>query len=301
MAAHHHHVVHSHKQLKRWTGIRADPKWKFRKDVAGSILMSISILLLLQIIMLKYKNSPSCTNVCFSPHTSVAFNVSGLYCDQLTIKKYCDNSPASQWNTSLYLLHQMPNLSTAYEFTISANITLSANEFYKWSFYLHKGSSYTIKACKDNGTELSSDTEVCIIGGDQNLNEWIRTRSCEHSRSSIQMCNSASSVNATHTYSEVIKETNTYYFVYSTHTQKYGTKVSIQVDMAFISLEYSLEESNINDTCMIQACNGNRSCTIKIPTDFAGAAALATSAPDQTDQQELWRTHYQSAGSVILH
>ncbi|MCG8622639.1 MAG: hypothetical protein MJE68_11675, partial [Proteobacteria bacterium] len=147
------------KELRRGAGIIDDPKWKFRLSLTGTILTSIFILIILQIAMLRYTSSPSCTNVYFSPHTSVAFNVSGLFCDQLTIKKYHDNSPASQWNTSLYLLHQMPNLSTAYEFEISENITLSANGFYKWSFNLHKGSSYTIKACKQNGTELSNDTE----------------------------------------------------------------------------------------------------------------------------------------------
>ena len=242
----------------------------------------------IQIAMLRYTSSPSCTNVYFSPHTSIALNVSGLFCDQLTIKKYHDNSPASQWNTSLYLLYQMPNLSTAYEFEISENIILSANGFYKWSFYLHKGSSYTIKACKQNGTELSNDTEVCIIGGDQSLSKWIRTRSCEHSHWSIRMCNSARSVN---TFSDVVKETNFYYFVYSTHTQNYESIVSLQVDMAFITLEYSLEESNIYSNCTIDnfMLDGHQSCTIDIPSDFVGAAALATSGPDYTDQPEVWK------------
>ena len=275
------------KDLRKGAKIIDNPKWKFRLSLTGSILTSIFMLLSLQIIISRYiyTNSPSCTNVYFSPHTSVSFNVSGLYCDQLTIKKYYDNSPASQWNTSLYLLHQMPNLSTAYEFEISENITLSASGFYKWSFYLHKGSSYTIKACKQNGRELSNDTEVCIIGGDQSLKKWIRTRSCKHPHWSIRMCNSARSVN---TFSDVIKETNFYYFVYSTHTLNYETKVSLQIDMAFITLEYSLEESNIYKNCMVDdiVLDGDQSCTIDIPSDFAGAAALATSAPDQP---EVWK------------
>ena len=113
------------------------------------------------------------------------------------------------------------------------------------------------------------------------------------------MCNSASSAN---TFSDVVKETNFYYFIYSTHTQSYETKVSLQVDMAFTSLD-SLEESNIYSNCIIiHAFNGHQLCTIDIPSDFVGAAALATSAPDQTDQPEVYgKTHCQSAGSVILH
>ena len=278
------------KQLQKGAGICTNPKWKFRLKMGIFILTSISILLLVQMLMLRATKSPSCTNVYFSPHTSVAFNVSGLYCDQLTIKKYYDNSPASQWNTSLYLLHQMPNLSTAYKFTISENITLSANGFYKWSYYLHEGSSFTIKACnKANGMESSNDTEVCIIGGDQKLNEWITgTHSCEHLYS-IKVCNSSNLVNAT--YSEVVNETNTYHFVYSAHTQN-ETKVSLQVDMAFISLEYSLEENNIKfyRKCTIHVTvhgKHHQSCSIDIPTDFVGAAVLATSAP--TDQPEVWK------------
>jgi hypothetical protein len=65
------------------------------------------------------------------------------------------------------------------------------------------------------------------------------------------------------------------------------TKVGLQVDMTFISLEYSLEESNICSKCMIP--DGHQSCTVDIPSDFAGSATLATSANDKTDQQEVWK------------
>ena len=44
------------------------------------------------------------------------------------------------------------------------------------------------------------------------------------------------SANSANTFSDVIKETNFYYFVYSTHTLNYETKVSLRVDMAFINL-----------------------------------------------------------------
>ena len=130
----------------------------------------------------------------------------------------------------------------------------------------------TIEACKVNGIE-SNDVQVCIIVGDQNLNEWIRTHFCEHPHS-IKMCNSSSLVNVT--YSEAIKDTNTYYFVYSTHTQN-ETKVSLQVDMTFTSLEYFVEKSNIYHECTIS--DKDQSCSINIPTHFIGTALLATCAP----------------------
>ena len=56
------------------------------------------------------------------------------------------------------------------------------------------------------------------------------------------------SANSANTFSDVIKETNFYYFVYSTHTLNYETKVSLQVHGYGIykfKLVYSLEESNI--------------------------------------------------------
>ena len=257
--------------------------WRFGLIMAIVVLSIMFVLFLLQKVVLSQK-SPSCTNVYFSPHTSVAFDVSGMYCDKLTIKKYSDNSPASHWNTSLYLMNQMPNLSTVYDFTVSESITLSTNEFYKWSFYLHEGSSYRIEACKlkVNGIQ-SNDVQVCIIGGDKNLNDWIKTHSCEHPHF-IKACNGSNLANVT--YSEIVNETNTYYFVYSTHTQSLPSKISLQVDMAFTSLEYSLEKNNIYRECTILSDKG-QSCAINIPTHFIGAAVLATSA--LTDQPEVWK------------
>ena len=207
--------------------------------------------------------------------------MSGIYCDKLTVKKYWDNSPASHWNTSLYLLYQMPNLSTAYNFIVSENITLSANEFYKWSFYLNDGSSYTIKACKVNGAD-TDDVQVCVIGGDKNLNDWIRTRSCENSHS-IKLCNSSGLVQINATYSKVIKESNSYYFVYSTQNE---IEASLQVDVSFISLEYSVERNIFLECTILSIADEDQSCVINIPTNFSGAAAVATSAP--LDDPTVW-------------
>lgn len=252
-------------ELRSISKLCPDPKWKFRIYLASLVLSFASFMIILQGMIGESLEfiSPSCENVYFSPRTSIAFDVSGLYCGKLTIKKYQDNSPSSQWNTSLYLLHQMPNLSTRYNFTISENITLSPYKFYKWSFYLHEGSSYTIKACIVNGT----DSNVCIIGGDNNLNDWIRTRSCEHPHS-IEICDTSRLVNTT--YSGVIKEANTYYFVYSTQIE---IETSLQVEMAFISYEYSINQSDIFDECEIL----DQSCSINVPTYFRGVAVLATS------------------------
>ena len=272
---HGHRASNPGKLLMKWAGACTDPIWRFR---GGFVFSYISILILVQGYMAKIIPSPSCTNISFFPHTSVTFNVSGLYCDQLTIKKYVDNSPAPQWDTSLYLLLQMPNLSTVCNFTISDNVTLSANQFYNLSFYLHEGSSYTIKACKMNGTK-SNDMQVCIIKGDKNLNNWIKTGSCDYSHF-IKLCNSSSQVSVT--FSETIKETNTYYFVYSTQND---TDVRVHVDMAFISLEYSVEQSNVYRECTLSA--EDQSCTIDIPRHFAGAAVLATSAA--TDKPDVWK------------
>ena len=242
---HHSHPPHRHyghkasdlgKGFRKGAGLCANPKSKFRLWMAGFVLSMLSVMTLLLLVMLGYMPSPSCTNVYFSPHTTIGLNVSGMFCDQLTIKKYSDNSPASQWSVSLYFFNQMPNLSTVYDFTISENVTLPKNEFYKWSFYLHEGSSYTIEACNSKNVK-SDDVKVCIIGGDNDLNHWMKTRSCEHAHS-IKSCNDSN-----FSYFEVINETNTYYFVYSTQ----NSEANLMVNMTYVSLEYSVEESNVYD------------------------------------------------------
>lgn len=281
---HPHHGHHGHgtsfhgKKVRKLAGLCANPKWRSRLYVGGFILTCTSIMISLHSVILRFMPSPSCTNVYFSPHSSIAFDISGMYCDKLTVKKYLDNSPASYWNTSLYLLHQMPNLSTVYDFTLSENITLPASGFYKLSFYLHQGSSYTIKTCKLNSRE-SNDVQVCVVRGDNNLNDWIKTRFCKQLHS-IKSCNSSSWVNFT--YSEVINVTDTYYFVYSTQNE---IEASLLVDMAFINLEYSVEQNNVYRQCTISG--ETQSCAIDIPTNFIGTAVLVTSA--QTDQPDVWK------------
>ena len=278
-ANHGHHVSDHGKHLRGIAEKCADPKWKLRLKMASMVVTFVCLMMLLQTVAYKAVPSPKCTDVYFSPRTSVAFDVSGFYCDQLTIKKYWDNSPPSHWNTSLYLLNQMPKLSTVYNFTVSENITLSANDFYKLSFYLYAGSSYTIKACKVNGAN-SSDVQVCVIGGD---NHGIKTYSCEHPHSIINLCSGQESglyYNAT-SYSEIIKESKIYHFVYSSQNE---IKASLQVDMSFSSLEHSIEKTNIFCECTIN--NQIESCTIDIPTHFHGVAAVATSAP--LDDPTVW-------------
>ena len=93
--------------LRNLAKICPDQKKQFKFYMVSLSLTFLSILFILQVGIAKSLISPSCTHVYFSPRTSIAFDVSGIYCDQLTITKYQDNSPASQWNTSLYLVHQM--------------------------------------------------------------------------------------------------------------------------------------------------------------------------------------------------
>lgn len=113
---HHSHPPHRHhghkaselgKGFRKGAGLCANPKWKFRLLMAGYILSMLSMMISLLVVMLGHiMPSPGCTNVYFSPHTTIGLNVSGMFCDQLTIKKYSDNSPASQWNASLYFFNQ---------------------------------------------------------------------------------------------------------------------------------------------------------------------------------------------------
>lgn len=275
-------VFHSHphgvlsdssKFLKELGGICA-LQWK----LAALLIKSVALVVVIQVII-SSRPSPGCTNVNFSPYTSQAFNVSGIHCEKFTIKKYWDNSPTSQWNTSLYLLHQMPKLMTIYNFNVSKNISLSSNEFYKWSFYLQNGSSYTVKSCELIG---GSKIQMCIVGGDKNLSDWIRTRSCTTflSCNPLTLCNSSESTDTT--CSGVVMKSETYHFVYSTQSKR---KAMVQVDMTFAALEYSINRSeNLNDlTCTIS----NQSCSVHIPRNFNGVAVVMTAAPFDT-QPTVW-------------
>ena len=252
--------------IRKAAGMCRNPKWKLTLYTTGVLCTCMVILM-----MLFVTDQPSlgCNNINFSPHTSLVFYISGFYCYKFSITKYLDNSPASQWNTSVYLLHQLPDLLTVYNFTLSENITLSPNEFYKWSFYLHTGSTYTINTCELDGG--SNNAQICVIGGDRSFNDWTKTRSCNSPSNnvSVKECNNS----AIHTYSKVIMEDDNYYFVYSTHS---GMEASLQVDMSFSSLDYSINTNNVLDQCTLS--DENQTCSVDIPRSFRGVAVLTTSA-----------------------
>ena len=52
-----------------------------------------------------------------SPYTSLVSPVSGLYCHSYSMQKYSGSSTVS-WDTSLYILKNLPTLSTRYNFSI---------------------------------------------------------------------------------------------------------------------------------------------------------------------------------------
>ena len=117
----------------------------------------------------------------FSPYTSLVFPVSGLYCDSYRVTKY-SGSPAATllWDTSWYILNNLPTLSSLYNFSIPAGedqgtIVLEPGEFYQWSFILHAGSRYDISSCVMRGNDAA---ELWVIKGKAQFREWVAKKQC---------------------------------------------------------------------------------------------------------------------------
>ena len=87
-------------------------------------------------------------------------------------------------------------------------------------------------------------------------------------------------VNVTHAE---VEESKMYYFVYINQN---GIEANFQVHMAFNTVEYFVEQTDIFQECTVSN-DEDQPCFINIPIHFRGAAVLATSGP--TDLPEVWK------------
>ena len=148
-----------------------------------------------------------------SPYTSLVSPVSGLYCHSYSMKKYSGSSTVS-WDTSLYILKNLPTLSTRYNFSIHPEgqhimITLMPGEFYQWSFILYGGSRYEINSCV---LGEGNDAELLVIIGETLFNKWEVKRRCSGCiKYDLPPCNlNAAQQNLVHN----ISKDDEYYFIY---------------------------------------------------------------------------------------
>ena len=208
----------------------------------------------------------------FSPHTSMVFPISGLYIDKFNISRYTASSTAS-WNTSLYLLHEVPSQTDEYEFHIESDfLQLKSGEYYQWSFYLRNGSRYSVAAC----AWVGSTVKLHVIKGTAEFNRWTNSRAssgehvlpyCNTSRLSKQLFIAAN-----------VSNDNKYYFVYDNKSTVVSVNVSLQ--MNFTALDYVVKNASRNCSCV------NSSCAIRLPFSFRGVAVVQTSAPNGTNWEE---------------
>ena len=245
---HQHHVIVSVKNYRKEV-LNCSKTKVGRKCIA--IIIPLAVLLAILYFGLKFLSGPGDLGQTlsgandFSPYTSIMFPVSGLYCDSYSMTKYSGSPVATlSWNASMYILKDIPKLSTRHNFSVHREdqdvITLKPGEFYQWSFILHIGSRYEINSCVLGG----SDNELLVIRGEAVFNEWVVAGGCSGCRRYyLQPCNLTTEQNLAHTISTDDK----YYFVYlSSRTNR---KVShIQVSMLFTMLEYSMtfNETDIN-------------------------------------------------------
>ena len=184
----------------------------------------------------------------FSPYTSLVFPVSGLYCDSYRVTKY-SGSPATTllWNTSWYILNNLPTLSSSYNFSIPASedqgtIVLEPGEFYQWSFILHAGSRYEINSCVVRENDAA---ELWVIKGKALFREWVAKKQCSTcTKYDLPLCNFT--MEQTLMHNNNISNDDEYFFVYLNPTNQFS---HVQADMSFIKLEYSFDDDDIYCQC----------------------------------------------------
>ena len=185
----------------------------------------------------------------FSPYTSLVFPVSGLYCDSYRVTKY-SGSPATTllWNTSWYILNDLPTLSSSYNFSIptgedQGTIVLEPGEFYQWSFILHAGSRYEINSCVMRENDVA---ELWVVKGKAQFREWVANKQCSTcTKYDLPPCNFTMEQNLMHN-NIIISNDDEYFFVYLNPTHQHS---HVQADMSFIKLEYSLDDDDIYCQC----------------------------------------------------
>ena len=247
--SHHHHVTVSVKNYRKEL-LNCRKTKVGRKCIA--IIIPLAVLSAILCFGLKFLSGPGDLGHVltgaddFSPYTSLMFPVSGLYCDSYSMTKY-SGSPAAtlSWNTSMYIMKNIPKLSTRHNFSIHREgqnmITLKPGEFYQWSFILHIDSWYEINSCVLGG----SDIELLVIIGEAVFNEWVVAGGCSGCiRYYLQPCNLTTEQKLAHTISRDDK----YYFVYLSSRANHQVS-HIQSDMSFTMFEYLLDETEIYCQC----------------------------------------------------
>ena len=209
----------------------------------------------------------------FSPHNSLVFPVNGLYCDQFSISKY-QFSPASLWNTSLYILNERPSQTDRYNFTVSKGgvgdfLRLEPGEYYQWSFNLLNGSQYSVSAC----AWLSSGVTLRVL----TKSEWSAAGHV------LPPCNTTGRPGVLITAEKVLNN-DKYYFVYKSISAE---TTSVWIQMNFSSLDYAIGTNTSNIFASCSCLYSNYSCSQSLPMNFFnGFAVVKTFAPEDASWEE---------------
>ena len=218
----------------------------------------------------------------FSPHNSLVFPVNGLYCDQFSISKY-HISPASLWNTSLYILNEAPDPSQTdrYNFTVSKGgvgdfLHLKPGEYYQWSFHLLNGSQYSVSAC----VWLSSNVTLHVLKGESDFNDWTKS---EWSAAGhvLPPCNTTG--RPVLITAEKVQNNYKYYFVYKSIS---ADITSVWIQMNFSSLDYAIGTNTSNIFASCSCLYSNYNCSHSLPMNFKGVAVVKTFTPEDASWEE---------------
>ena len=225
----------------------------------------------------------------FSPHASVVFPVSGLYCDEFRISRY---SSVNYWNASMYLLHEVPSQTADYEFRIQRGsgdfLQLEPGEYRQWSFNLLNGSRYSVSAC----AWVGSTVNLHVLNGTADFHRWTNSRSSDDEHV-LPYCNRE------HFFTAVnITSDSKYYFVYDNNSTTSSVNVSLQ--MNFTALDYVVQNASRNCSCS----DLTASCPISLPISFRGIALVQTSAPKGTNWEDeryiSWNCEASYYGYMLL-
>ena len=211
-------------------------------------------------------------------NTSIVFPISGIFCKNFMISKTQNefkgmSAQSSDWTVSVHVLPEVPLLFDECNFMIREKLNFNTpTMLYENSFYLHKGSKYSISSCV---VGAPSPANVCIVSGDREYNSWLHTRKCPHSIP-LSVCSPYPSI----IHYGVADRDDKYYFIHYIDAATIGSEVFVQNWMSFWTEVIHIIGSNVHavTSCTIPNSKPYNCSTDDLSVTFRGVAVLTVTA-----------------------
>ena len=252
------------------------------------VAITIGIMTIVSILVpIIWLQSPdvdlSDADTCYSANETRLVEVSAFFKEQVGISVVQHFNA----NATLYIMKQLPPLTTKYSFSVSTIVTYDEYSSYSrvcWHYYLHRKSNVTLQGCVNPNCD---PYHIYIVKGQQKYATWLKTPHNEKSAFvNTQICSYGLSSFLNYT----VKEDDHYYFFYYSTGQCHGDDIfSYKNQAGNLSLYIEKFEYSISNLQFDGACNTYEldSCTLNLPLQIGSVRVLIAARGQSGDEYDV--------------